>query len=81
MKVTAIRHESHRVDGRGVSRVFITYELGRGKPKTAMLLYDMFEDSSTFENATEARKHVTAADMLDEVARAYMTLVYHGWEG
>lgn len=81
MKVTAIRHESHRVDGRGVSRVFVTYELCKRKPKTAMLLYDMFDDSCAFENATEAGKHVVAADMLEEVAKAYMTLVYYGWEG
>lgn len=81
MKVTGIRHERHKSDGTGVTRVFVTYKTEHTKEKTATLLYDMFEDSSRFESATETRKHCIAADALSEVAEAYMTLVYYGWEG
>lgn len=81
MKVTGIRHEGHKSDGTGVTRVFVTYKTEHTKEKTAMLLYDMFDDSSQFESATEARRHRIAGEALSEIVKSYMTLVYYGWEG
>lgn len=87
MKVTGISYEKHRNDGDGIVRVIVDYvpnasrhPKNRQQEKTATLLYDMFGGPVTFEGERETREHILTADALREVAEAYMTMVYYGWE-
>ena len=81
MKVTRITHEKRMGDGRSVVRVIITYVIGNARPKTATLLYDSLTERAQFGSTWEANEHRIVIDMLHEVAEAYMTLAYYGWEG
>ena len=80
MKVTAIRREKNMQDGTGVFRVIIDYHISEDRPRTATMFYDIFTGESTFEDASQARAHISAAEALYEIAAAYMTLVYYGLE-
>ena len=81
MKVPRITHEKRKGDGRAVVRVIITYVIGKANPKTATLLYDGLTGTAQFGSTKEANEHRIVIDMMHEVAEAYMTLVYYGWEG